>query len=87
LNLYYIKARKYDDFDCIEKIFEEKDGPLIDLKLFELVNYEMLVYFDIDRTIDISFDSEICDKNSTFQIIMNWLKSMKVKSYDIKEIE
>lgn len=86
INLYYINTKKYENFSNIQDIFKEKFNPNLDYKLYELIKYEILVYFDIDRTIEISFNSRSFNKEEIYTTIINWLKSMKVEDYRINEI-
>lgn len=87
LNLYYINTKSIADFSEIESIFNEKNSLMIDSKLFELTHYEVLVYFDIDRTIDISFNSNSFTKEKISELLYDWLKSVKVHDYDIQELK
>ncbi len=87
LNMYYINTKKYESFSNIESIFREKDSQKIDFILYELVCYEILVYFDIDRTIDISFNSRHFSKEEIYKSMLTWLKSIKVNSFTIEELK
>ncbi|WP_026392169.1 hypothetical protein [Haploplasma modicum] len=87
LNLYYINAKSYENFSNIETIFKEKFNPKIEIKLHELIQYEILIYFDIDRTIEIIFNSISFNKEEIYGLLLNWLKSIKVQGFNIEELK
>lgn len=87
LNLYYISAEKYENYNKLENIFSEKDNGEIDYKLFNLSFYKILVYFDIDRTIDISFNPTYFNKPEALNILENWFESMIVNSFNLEELQ
>jgi hypothetical protein len=86
LNLYYINTDIYEDFKNLDNIFNEKDNSKIDYKLYDLTHYKILVYFDIDRTIDISFSSKYFNRNDVLILLETWSESMKVRSINIEEL-
>lgn len=87
LNLYYICTDIYENYKNLDNIFNKKHNTEIDYKLYNLTNYKILVYFDIDRTIDISFSSKYFNRKEILKLLETWVESIVVNSFNIEELQ